>query len=246
MLFLSFYYSFPKQCIILRLLLLLFFVSFGSFGQGFVKFLLTPDTTRNSKVSVALKLETRNSFSNNRFANINGVSAGISFGPKRSKVLLGYYWANYKSNLRFIDFSKNRAALINLDYYTKIDLHYFNLMYFHNVVNSTKWRMSLPAELGIGTGKVSRESLTNDLLIWKKEDLFVPLQLGLRVDYKATRYLGLNVMAGYRHSLKIYELSNAFSGPYYSYGISLFTDPMWPDFKKWRATRKNSKVQAKP
>jgi hypothetical protein len=230
----------------LRLLFLLFFISFGSFSQGLVKFLLTPDTTLNSKVSVALKLDTRNSFSNSKFVNINGVSGGISFGRKRSKLLLGYYWANYKSNLRFIDFSKNRAALINLDYYTKIDLHYFNLMYYHYLINSYRWQLSFPVEVGIGTGDVSQESFGSDLQIWKKEDLFVPLQLGLRVDYKATRYLGLNVMAGYRHSLKIYELSNAFSGPYYSYGISLFTDPMWPDFKKWRATRKNSKVQAKP
>jgi hypothetical protein len=225
----------------LRYIFAFIFIPFFASAQSGLKYFLTPDTTKYTKLDWTINMDGRSSIANKKFVNIIGINSGIAYGKNRSEITLGYYWVNYNNKQRFIDLRRDRAKLVNVDYYTHTDLYYYNLMYFPYLKYSNRWRISLPVEIGIGTGNVTRNSLKDDILIWKKKDVFVPIQLGFYVEYKATRYIGFSLMAGYRQSLKAYRLSNEFSGPYYSYGFSFYTDAMGRDLKKWRLKRKEKK-----
>jgi hypothetical protein len=214
-------------------------------AQKKLPFLLTPDTTRFTKVDWALNLDTRSSYANQKFVNIIGVNSGIAMGRKRSEITIGYYWVNFNSLLRFIDLQKNASRLVNLDYYNRTNLYYLNLMYFPYLINNQRWNFSLPIEIGIGSQNTTRTSLLNDLEIWKKNNWFVPVQAGIYVEFKASRYFGMSLLTGYRYSAYSHNLSESFNGPYYSYGVSIYSNVMYRDAHKWWKKRKEKRKKYK-
>ncbi|MCA0364881.1 MAG: hypothetical protein LCH67_12625 [Bacteroidetes bacterium] len=208
-------------------------------AQKKLPFLLTPDTTRFTKVDWTMNLDTRSSYADDKFVNIIGVNTGIAVGKKRSEITLGYYWVNYNTLLRFIDFKKNAAKLVNIDYYDRTNLYYLSLMYFPYLINNYRWKFSIPVEVGVGSQNTTHSSIVNDFEIWKKNNWFVPVQAGLFVEFKASRYLGMSVLTGYRYSAHRYNLSETFNGPYYSYGVSIYSEVMYRDAKKWWRAKKS-------
>ncbi|WP_205319171.1 hypothetical protein [Runella rosea] len=120
-----------------------------------------------------------------------------------------------------IDLRKNASQLINLGYYTKTDLYYFNLMYWPNIIENNRWRFSIPVELGIGATQSTANKLLSDLFIWRRKDFFMPAQIGLYAKWKATRWVGLSVQGGYRYAIYQQNLPTNYNGAYYSFGFTL-------------------------
>jgi hypothetical protein len=199
------------------------------------------DTT--GRTVPTLSWDPRLSIVDNNRVTVWGVSSGLIFGKKRHHVSLGYYWMNLTSTTRLLNLRKEEAKLINLDYYTKTDLFYFNLIYWPNLINSRRFRVSTPLEAGIGTTKNAGTNLMNDFQIWRNKRFFIPIQAGAYAEWKATRYMGLSVQLGYRHSLFEQNLAKDYSGLYYNFGYNLYTIQMYEDARKWYLKRRRSRQQ---
>ncbi len=188
----------PKT--VIHCLFFIFFVS-KTFAQVADTVIVSyPDSLR-PKLSYAINWDARSSIIANKQVNVWGVNTGIIIGRKRNQITVGYYWMNFNSYLQLLDLRKKAAKRVNLDYYTKTDLYFFSLMYWKNFVNNKRWRISLPIEIGIGATKNQEVSLLNEIQIWKRKDYFMPVQAGLYVGWKATRWVGLAVSGGYRYAL---------------------------------------------
>lgn len=180
------------------------------------------------KLTYTLNWDARNSFVNQKLVNIWGVNTGVKFGRNRHELTLGYYWLTFNSLLRLIDFRKEASKLINIGYYTKTDLYYFSVMYWHNIIENKKWRFSMPVELGIGATQSTGNKILNDLMLWRRNDFFLPAQAGLYLKWKATRWVGFSVQGGYRYAIYQQNLPTDYNGAYYSVGFTteaaIFTD----------------------
>ena len=191
---------------------------------GFFKkiFSLQKDTLKpRPKLTYTLNWDARSSFVDKKLVNIWGVNTGIAFGKNRNELTVGYYWLTFNSFLRLLDLRKNASRLINLGYYTKTDLYYFSLMYWPNLIENHRWRFSIPVELGIGATQSTGNKLFSDLLIWRRNDFFMPAQIGLYAKWKATRWIGLSVQGGYRYAIYQQNLPTNYNGAYYSVGFTL-------------------------
>ena len=194
-----------------------------------------------SKVKYAINWDSRSSFVENKRVNIWGVNMGISVGKKRNQITVGYYWMALNSYLRLFDLRKKATKRVNLDYYTRTDLYFFNLLYRKNFINNKRWRISMPVEIGIGTVKNQEMSLLNEIQIWKRKDYFIPIQAGLYVGWKATRWVGLGVSGGYRYALVQRNLEDNYNGLYFSAGVGL-QPALLNDTYRWLFKRKTKKL----
>ena len=198
-----------------------------------------PDSLR-PKVKYVINWDARTSFVETKRVNIWGVNTGISVGKKNNQITVGYYWMALNSSLRLLDLRKKAAKRVNLDYYARTDMYFFNLMYSKNFINTKRWRISMPVELGIGTIKNQGISLLDEIQIWKRKDFFIPIQTGLYVGWKATRWVGLGISGGYRYALIQRNVENNYSGPYFSAGIE-FQPALLKDTYRWIFKKKNKK-----
>ncbi|MFN8343404.1 MAG: hypothetical protein U0X91_00265 [Spirosomataceae bacterium] len=187
---------------------------------------------RPPKLTYTLNWDARSSFVDKKLVNIWGVNTGIAFGRNRNELTLGYYWLTFNSFLRLIDLRKNASKRINLGYYTKTDLYYFSLMYWPNLIETHRWRFSIPVELGIGATQSTDNKLLSDLLIWRRNDFFMPAQIGLYLKWKATRWVGLSVQGGYRYAIYQQNLPTNYNGAYYSVGFTL-ESALFMDSYQW-------------
>lgn len=173
------------------------------------------------KLNYALNWDGRSSFIDDKPVNIWGINTGISVGKKQHEMTIGYYWLTTNSVSRLIDLRKSAAKRLNLDYYTKTDLFYFSTMYWHNFIETKRWRLSVPIEIGIGSTRSEQNNLRYDYQLWKRKDFFVPIQTGVYFKWKTTRWFGLSAQIGYRMSLIQRNIKDRFDGIYYSYGVGL-------------------------
>lgn len=223
----------PKPSVrFLSLLLGLF--SFNTFAQNSLpdSLIVTYSDSLRPHLSYAVNWDARSSIIKKQRVNIWGINTGIIVGRKRNQITLGYYWLNFNSYLRLIDLRKSAAKTVNLNYYTKTDLYFFSLMYWKNFVNNKKWRVSVPIEMGIGTTKNENVSLLNEIRVWKRKDYFIPIQAGVYVGWKATRWGGLSVQGGYRYALHQKNIPANYNGLYYSLGANVQLEFL-TDLYKW-------------
>ncbi|GAB2561363.1 hypothetical protein [Spirosoma areae] len=201
--------------------------------------LVQADTTRYArpKIKPAFNLDFRDSFLDRQRVNVLGVNTGIEYGPKRHQLTLGYYWISYATYLRLIDWRRDAARRINLNYYTRTDLWYLNLLYWYNLTNNKRWKVSIPLEVGGGVAYALPVNLSQDLPIDRSHrSFFVPLQAGLYAQWKATRWVGLSAQMGYRLSIFQTDIDQNFNGAYYSIGISIYP-ALATDLWRWVTKR---------
>ncbi|MVM32641.1 hypothetical protein GO755_21550 [Spirosoma sp. HMF4905] len=188
----------------------------------------------------AFNLDFRDSFLERQHVNVLGVNAGFTYGRKRHQLTLGYYWINYATYLRLIDWRRNAAQRINLNYYTRTDMWFISSMYWWNMVNNKRWLVSLPVELGGGVAYALPLDLTQNVQVDRsRRDFFVPLQIGAYGQWRATRWVGLSAQIGYRVSVFQTAIDQNFNGSYYSIGISIY--PAFP-MDIWRWVRKKDRI----
>ncbi|MBO0935654.1 hypothetical protein J2I47_03750 [Fibrella sp. HMF5335] len=200
------------------------------------------DTLRLSKAvtKLAVNLDFRDSFLERQHVNVWGVNAGIEFGEKRHQLTLGYYWLSYATYLQLINWRRDAARRINLDYYTRTDLWFMNIQYWWNLTNNRHWMVSFPVELGGGVAYALPQSLGPDQPIDRTHrSFFVPVQVGAYAQWKATRWAGLSIQGGYRRAIFQTDINQHFNGVYYSVGVSVFP-ALVTDM--WRFLRKGDRI----
>ncbi|MCK8494365.1 MULTISPECIES: hypothetical protein [Spirosoma] len=189
---------------------------------------------------IAYNLDFRNSFLDRQPVNVWGINAGIEFGQKRHQLTLGYYWLSYATYLRLINWRRDAAQRINLDYYTRTDMWFVSLLYWWNVTNNRRWMISVPAEIGGGIAYALPLDLRQNVQIDRtKRDFFVPIQAGAYAQWKATRWVGLSVQFGYRFSVFQTAINQNFNGAYYSFGVTVYP-ALFLDV--WKAVTKKAHI----
>jgi hypothetical protein len=179
-------------------------------------------------------IDSRNSFIEHHRLNIKGFNAGISFGKKRNRVTAGYYWLGYNSSQRLIDLHKGNVHKFNFASYAKTDVRFIDFAYWHTLIRTRKWVLSVPFEMGIGATKTNIFKTSNDSLLTPSNHYFCPVQVGIYGEYKALRWVGVNAQVGYRNAISPSPFRHRFAGIYY---ISIYPYPIWKDLKKLTARR---------
>jgi hypothetical protein len=195
-----------------------------------------PDSLR-PKLSYTINWDSRSSIIKEKRVNIRGINTGIIVGRNRHEITIGYYWMNFSSYLHLLDLRKKAAKRINLDYYTKTDMYFFSFMYWQNFINNRKWLVSVPIEVGMGAAKNQGVSLFNEIKIWKRKEYFIPVQAGIYIGWKATRWVGFSVQGGYRYALFEKNISENYNGLYYSFGANMRT-ALFGDIYRWTFKKK--------
>ena len=204
--------------------------------------LVPADTVRpaRSTIKPAFNLDFRDSFLERQHVNVLGINAGIEFGVKRHQLTLGYYWINYATYLRLIDWRRDAARRINLDYYTRTDMWYLSLLYWWNMTNNKKWLISVPVELGGGVAYALPLNLSQNVAIDRsRRNFLVPLQAGVYAQWKATRWVGLSAQLGYRVAVFQTAIDQNFNGSYYSIGLTIY--PALP-FDIWHWVKTGDRI----
>ncbi|GAB3958889.1 hypothetical protein GCM10028805_53950 [Spirosoma harenae] len=195
---------------------------------------------KKPKITPAFNLDFRDSFLDRQHVNVWGVNAGIEYGAKRHQITLGYYWISYATYLSLINWRRNAARRINLDYYTRTDLWFMSLMYWFNITKNPEWTVSIPIEVGGGVAYAIPTDLSKESPIDRtRRDFFVPLQFGGYAQWRATRWAGLSAQIGYRVSIFQTAINQNFNGGYYSIGINIYP-ALATDL--WRWIRKKERI----
>ncbi|RRB17131.1 hypothetical protein [Larkinella knui] len=200
-------------------------------------------TTQHYPVRWTVNLDFRDSFVNRHHVNVWGVNTGLVFGPKRHQITIGYYWLTYNSYLHLIDLHRNAAKRLNLAYYTKTDMAFGSVMLWHNFINNRRWMFSIPVELGAGRATaVSTDTKTDSATGRSRWDFFMPVQVGVYGQWKASRWIGLSSQIGYRISIFQTNVNQHYNGSYYSVGTVIY-----PEFFKdiWAFIRRKPKAGSK-
>jgi hypothetical protein len=129
-------------------------------------------------------------------------------------------------------------------------LYFASLGYQYIYFNKYRIQMSCPIEIGYGVGRayVDRYWLDNGNLNNYEVSLyakFVPLQAGYAVEWKTTRWFGVNAQIGYRKTLFTDLLNDNqninYDGLYYSYGVRVYFGKIFEDGKNIIAKKKEKK-----
>jgi len=183
------------------------------------------DSLGRRPVSWTLSLDFRNSFIARRPVNVWGANTGIAFGEKRHQVTVGYYWLSYNSLQRFIDLRRDAARRLNLEYYTRTDMAFGSLMYWWNLTNNHQWMVSFPLEVGAGVASaIPIDPRTDVAQQVATRNFFMPVQLGIYTQWRASRWVGLSGQLGYRHSMFRTNLDQHYDGAYYSAGLTFYPE----------------------
>ncbi|GAB4018930.1 hypothetical protein [Spirosoma koreense] len=195
---------------------------------------------KRAKIRPTFNLDFRDSFLERQHVNIWGLNAGIELGEKRHQLTLGYYWISYATYLKLIDWRRDAARRINLNYYTRTDLWFMNLMYWWNITNNKRWLISVPAEIGGGVAYALPTRLSTETVIDRtKRSFLVPVQLGAYAQWRGTRWVGLSAQIGYRISVFQTAINQNFNGSYYSIGVTVYP-ALLTDV--WRWVRKKDRI----
>jgi len=190
-----------------RQLLISAFVTLSLFGWA---------QETNGKIKFLAKIETRNTFFQTHHVTMLGIRAGFEFKfPVRCGI--GYYWTLTK-----IDSKLYKASDYGLtDPKAQPRMRYAFGYVDYSFYKEDDWTLSVPVQIGFGeTYYKSNESnrFANDLII--------PMEAGVAVDYLFTEWVGFGVGLGYRVLLKgNKQVKENFNSPYYQIRLNiLFTE----------------------
>lgn len=126
-------------------------------------------------------------------------------------------------------------------------LSFFTVYYQPFLVRNEHWEISLPVDIGWGRSRYEYISEpVRGMLV--KTGNFIPAGAGLSVTawlpalpkFKPLHWLGLNVYAGYRTTLKkdFHDSKTNYSGFFYSIGPTFYLGRFWNDTQDWRRKHK--------
>lgn len=187
-------------------LILILLVPFWAFGQQ----------EENKKVRFLAKIETRNSFVQTHHTTFLGVRVGFEFKfPIRCGI--GYYWPLTNHDSKFY----NPADFGLTDPTAQPKLRYAIGYIDYSFYKEDDWTLSVPVQIGIGE-TYYKSSESNRFA----NELVVPMEAGIAVDYLFSKWMGFGVGLGYRVMLKNNkQVKENFNSPYYQVRLNiLFTE----------------------
>ena len=181
-----------------------------------VPFWVFSQQEENKKVKFLAKIETRNSFVQTHHTTFLGVRVGFEFKfPIRCGI--GYYWPLTNHDSKFY----NPADFGLTDPTAQPKLRYAIGYVDYSFYKEDDWTLSVPVQIGIGE-TYYKSSESNRFA----NELVVPMEAGIAVDYLFSKWMGFGVGLGYRVMLKNNkQVRENFNSPYYQIRLNiLFTE----------------------
>ncbi len=185
----------------------LFFIFLGFFGSNTLA--QQPPSLRDSLAALLHyqpqltgSFNTRGSFIDGRVANVREVAVGMVFHEKLT-LGVGYHWLKTERKKTIFE------DTLPLD--TELKMRYLSLNIFYTFYHKTKWYISIPAEIGLGTsfrqGEGKKGYQRQSILLYE------PVMLA---EYRVMRYFGIAGGIGFRLMLKNnHFLNEQFNSPIY-------------------------------
>lgn len=202
----------------------------------------TKDSIPRQKLIYSIKpsfdIDQRFSFIHDSPVNIWGARLGLLFN-ERFKAGFGAYFLS--NSLRYKNLDQNG----NPFYFAKRDVYFGTVFVEPFLLRKEYWELSLPFEIGYG---YSYFKIYNGNNIFLGEDVksFFPAGIGLSLSLKMPaffgfrpfRWIGLNGLLGYRHSLLASAFKTDYDGLFWSVSATVFFDRVFDDIHYWKAKRK--------
>jgi hypothetical protein len=175
-------------------------------------------------------------FSNS--TNVWGVRAGLLW-PINVKTGVGFYYTNHAIDEPWGDYQAINRRLTYVTAY--VEPYFYRRRY---------WELSAPIEAGLGSAQYN---FTHPDVAQSRssQTLIVPLTVGLSVSlkfpmlwgFKPLRWFGVNLITGYRYTLRDEVVSRqiTLNGLYYSISPAIFLDRIYADYETWRKRHRQRK-----
>ena len=198
------------------------------------QFLDTLKSLTHKKPSIDARLETRNSFFENRRAKVTGVRLGVIF-QKKLRIGVGYSWLSS-------DVVEKKSVINGFGQNDSISnyLKFGYIAFYTDFVfyKTKRWQVSVPLQWGAGLtwykyndGIKDKSSSKNYLLLYEP---------GISVQFKLLRWVGLGTDIAYRFTLQNdRSLSNKLNSPTYAFKFLIWFDQLYYlGFPKSKITKK--------
>ncbi|GAC1586937.1 MAG: hypothetical protein NVS3B25_02460 [Hymenobacter sp.] len=197
-----------------------------------------PPVAPRRRVGFVLSLDNRESFVQSSAVRVIGLNAGVVVPNGRWRLGLGAYTLSRDyADLYVYQYRNGRRTKKILDTLTpQLDLTYLtpNVSY---VFFQRPWlEVSVPLEVGMGR---SHYTVTdqNGKTPTNERGLFVPVEAGVAVLLKPTRWVGVSGSVGYRKSVLEIDYKEDFDGLYFSYRLNVFVGNIWRDLHRRQQQR---------
>lgn len=175
------------------------------------------------KRSIDIRLESRNSFINNRLISVNGFRAGLAY-QRKLRIGGGFSWLNsdVKSNF-YVPNSKGTSDLT---------IKYLKFVYLCGYIDfvfykTKRWQLSVPIQLGSGVAWFQE----NRAYSYKNKDakhFLLLYEPGITVQFKIFKWLGLGTDVAYRFTLKnTKKIGETLNSPTYSFKLLTWFDQLY-------------------
>ena len=162
-----------------------------------------------------LHFQSRYAVVDHQLLSVWGGSVGYVWGPYEREITLGYQWLGGRGSRQLGKIEKNIAREAGLSSYNLTEAGFVNLGYWHIVHNARRWKFGFPIELGLGKATARPYSLLDEPLRgFALTSSILPLQVGGYGEWKATRWVGIGLQAGYRQNLIRFAPVENLNGPY--------------------------------
>lgn len=199
------------------------------------------DSVRNQpakKFAILLAFDSRNTFlelnkNQDNAVNLYGVQMGARY--KRWKYWIGY--ANITASSKAPQRLRSQPApnpnnpdatfAINRE----LSLYFFTLTPEYIFFYRPYLELSVPLEFGIGSSDYKQINEKGNV-VKNQQGLFVPIESGLNILIKPTRWVGIIARGGYRKTINVSGFNADYDGWYYNYGVAIFLGNIYRDLKK--------------
>jgi hypothetical protein len=169
----------------------------------------------HSRRSLDLRIESRNSFIDNRLISVTGIRLGVAF-RKSLRLGGGISWINSV-------WSDNEVGQGDrLQYLKFIYLSYYADFVFHK---TKRWQLSVPIQFGGGLAWLQDDYIFR----WKKDDpkyLLILYEPGITVQYKIFRWAGIGADIAYRFAA-VKKFGGKLNSPTYSLKAMIWIDQLY-------------------
>ena len=179
-----------------------------------------------------IHLDMRGVVSQEKRLRMGGASVGWEWGVKRDEVTLGYYWTGNRGRKDIRSLSEMPFAFSSAN--TGTDIRFASAGYWLTITDKRRWKLSAPLEAGVGRAKfystIDGQGITEYEEV-RRVRVF-PLQAAAYGEWKATRWLGAGIQAGYRHyiSNEGFNALKPLNGFYYRFRVLVYMQT----FYDWR------------
>lgn len=183
-------------------------------------------------------LDGKNSIVKDQNIKLIGLQSGYTFN-NRTNLFLGYYFNNFNGGVVIDNPTANINQVDSNTVYARYRLSYLSFGTESYIVNSRKWRMSIPLAIGIGKGHGEKYKIGSNKevnVFERPEKNIYPLEIGFYINYKIKWWIWAGAGIGTRFALN----GGEYSGSYYTYGLSLRFGEIYNRARAWYREKNSS------